>query len=129
MKEGLDESLSGLCTRFTTLLRGICQNFDDKKNVVWKTRDQGQKKKEKDVEPVQDNLAEVLLPRMWPQLQHPWKRFSLEFKSLPMLIGESKMSKCEENLFVVYLTYTNSSRQGTTWKSIRTVSIDMAPPG
>ena len=28
-----------------------------------------------------------------------------------------------------YLTYTNSSRHGTTWKSIRTVSIDMAPPG
>ena len=82
MKEGLDESLSGLCTRLTTLLRGICQNFDDKKNVVWKTRDQGQKKKEKDVEPVQDNLAEVLLQHMWPQLLHPWN-------------WNSKVCKCE----------------------------------
>ena len=34
----------------------------------------------------------------------------------------------EESILFGHLTYTNSSRHGTTWKSIRTVSIDMVPP-
>ena len=49
--------------------------------------------KEKEDKPVPDNLAEVLLPHTWPQLQHPYKWFRLKFKSLRVLADESKKQR------------------------------------
>ena len=74
VKEVLDESLSGLNVRLTTLKVISCG--------IWQNTDE---KKKRGFEPVLDNLAGVLLPHTWPQLQHPWKLFTSEFKTSHML--------------------------------------------
>ena len=52
---------------------------------------------------------------------------SLEIKEYIQMLTFNHLNE-EESILFGHLTYTNSSRHGTTWKSIRTVSIDMVPP-